>query len=180
MDWVEEVQLRLKRKNQVLFSKQSDYLQELLLLFQGADHRATTLWALDFAAETVEQLEGKYPGETRPREALEAARDWAAGRIKMRIAQRKILSCHAVAKELRRREDIARCHAVGQACAVVHTAGHAVGYPIYDLTAMVCELGIENCAEAVEARKQTYIERALYWNAHWKDEDRDWADFMVR
>ena len=26
--------------------------------------------------------------------------------------------------------DIARRHAVGQACSVVHTAGHALGYPL--------------------------------------------------
>ena len=45
---------------------------------------------------------------------LEAARAWAAGDIKMPLARRKILDCHAVAKELANPEAIALCHAVGQ------------------------------------------------------------------
>ena len=82
MDWKEEVQVRFKRGNQVLFSKTSEYLQDLTLLFQGQDHRVMVLWALSLAEETVEKLERKYPDEKRPREALEAAQAWAAGRSK--------------------------------------------------------------------------------------------------
>ena len=180
MDWIDEAAARLKRKNQVLFAKDSEYLRDLALLFQGRDHRVMALWAFDLAAGSVARLEEKYPGERRPREALEAAREWAAGSVKMRFAQRKILDCHAVAKEITCKEDIAICHAVGQACAVVHTAGHALGYPIYDLTALICQYGIENCAEAVERRKREYIEKLLYWDAHLCDYKGTWADFMRR
>lgn len=180
MDWREEVSARLKRKNQVLFAKDSPYLQDLTLLFQGQVHRVMVLWALDLAAESVAQLEAVYPTESRPREALEAARAWAAGEIKMRPAQRKILDCHAVAKELTDKTDIAACHAVGQACAVVHTAGHAIGYPIYDLTSLVYHHGLEGCGEAVERRKQVYIEKLLYWNAHLTDYHGPWAPFLLK
>ena len=69
------------------------------------------------------------------------------------------MDCHAFAKEIDKKEDIAICHAIGQACAVVHTAGHAIGYPIYDLTAIIYRLGIENCAQTVEKRKQDYMDR---------------------
>ena len=180
MNWTDEVSAKLKRKNQVLFAKDSEYLQDLVLLFQGQDHRVMALWALDLAAESTAQLEEKYPEERRPREALKAAREWVAGNVKMRFAQRKILDCHAVAKEITCKEDIASCHAIGQACAVVHTAGHAIGYPIYDLTALICKYGIENCAEAVEQRKQEYIDKLLYWNAHLCDYQGTWADFMLK
>lgn len=180
MGWMDEAALRLKRKNQVLFAKNSEYLQDLNTLFQGMDHRVLVLWAFDFAAESIAALEKKYPEEQRPREALAAAREWAAGRVKMRLAQRKILDCHAVAKEIDEREDIALCHAIGQACAVVHTAGHAIGYPIYELTAIIYRLGIEHCAEAVEARKKDYIDRLFYWNEHWGDGERAWAPFLTK
>lgn len=63
----------------------------------------------------------------------------------MPIAQRKILDCHGFAKEIDNKEDIATVHAVGQACSVVHTAGHAMGYPIYDLTSFVHRYGIDDC-----------------------------------
>lgn len=180
MHWIDEAAIRLKKKNQVLFTKDSAYLQDLLTLFQNQKHTVAALWAFDFAAESIAMLEEKYPDEQRPREALAAVKDWAAGKAKMRWAQRKILDCHAFAKEIDQKEDIAVCHAIGQACAVVHTAGHAIGYPIYDLTAIVYRLGIAGCAEAVEQRKQDYIDRLFYWNAHCSDYMGEWAPFMTR
>ena len=69
-------------------------------------------------------------------------------------------------------------HAVGQACAVVHTAGHAIGYVVYDLTAILYRLGIENGIEAVEARKQAYIAKCLYWQEHISGYGGEWAEFM--
>ena len=180
MDWTDEVRARLKRGNQVLFGKDSAYLQDLALLLRKQEHRAVVLWALEFAAESVEVLEERYPEERRPRQALEAARAWAAGEVKMRLAQRAILDCHGLAKELDRREDIALCHAVGQACAVVHTAGHGLGYPIYDLTSIVYRLGIDQCAAAVEARKQAYVDRLLHWSAHWTEYPGRWAGFLLK
>lgn len=180
MNWIDEVSVNLKKKNQVLFSKNSDYLQDLNMLFEPQCHRVMALWAFDCAYESITRLEEKYPEEKRPREALAAAKDWASGNIKMRIAQRKILDCHAFAKEIDNPEDIAICHSIGQACAVVHTAGHAIGYPIYDLTAMIHKYGIENCKDAVEQRKQEYIEKILYWNAHFSDYQGTWADFMLK
>lgn len=180
MNWMDEVSARLKRKNQVLFAKDSEFLQDLDQLFREQSHIALALWAFDLAGESVAALEEKYPHERRPREALVATRDWAAGRIKMPLAQRKILDCHALAKELTERADMAACHAVGQACAVVHTAGHALGYPIYDLTRLIYELGPESCREAVEKRKQTYLDKLFYWSAHSTDPGREWAPFMQR
>ncbi len=180
MNWTDEVRARLKRNNQVLFAKDSEYLQELARLLQEQNHRVVTLWALAFAEETVAKLGEKYPEEARPQEALAAAWGWAAGIIKMRQAQRKILDCHAFAKEISRKEDIAMCHAVGQACAVVHTAGHAMGYPMYDLTAIVLAQGIDQAAEAVGRRKQEYIGRLLYWRENESQYQGEWADFMLR
>ncbi len=180
MDWLEEVKEKDRRKNQILFGKDSEYLRDLRMLLEGQSHIVVTLWALDLAEESVEILKAKYPAETRPEEALTAARDWAAGKVKMRFAQRKILDCHAVAKELTDKADMALCHAIGQACAVVHTAGHAMGYPMYDLTALVYRHGLDGCAEFVEARKQEYITRLLDWSANEKDEERTWASFLTK
>lgn len=178
MNWIDEVQTKLKKKNQILFAKDSQYLQDLRLLFQEQSHRVLVLWAFDFADETIKRLREKYPNENRPQEALEAVRDWAAGKMKMRPAQQKILSCHAFAKDINCKEDIAMCHAIGQACAVVHTAGHAIGYPIYDLTSIIYKYGIETCSEAVETRKQEYITRLFYWNEHLNEYQGEWAKFL--
>ena len=179
-DWLEEVQQKYKRKNQVLFSKENPILQELSFLASGEEHRALVLWGLEFAEESVGTLESKYPGETRPRQAVEASWLWASGEIKMRTAQRAILDCHALARAISSLEDIALCHAVGQGCSVVHTPGHTLGFPLYELTAIVRRLGLESCRDAVEHRAKEYVERLLYWHNHWKDYPGKWAAFLCR
>lgn len=178
LDWLEEVAGKLRRRNQILFAKDSPFLQDLAELLRGQSHRVQVLWALSLAEEIVEILEQKYPEELRPREALEAARLWAQGEIKMRPAQRKILDCHAVAKELTSSEDVALCHAAGQGCSVVHTPGHALGLPMYELTALVRRYGLTDCREAVEARKAAYVERLFYWGTHQAEGFDHWAGFI--
>lgn len=179
-DWTTEPAARLKRKNQVLFAKDSPFLYGLDALLQGADHRAAVLWALELAEQSVSALEKAYPEETRPRQALLAARDWSAGYLKMPLAQRMILDCHGFAKELTNKEHIALCHAVGQACAVVHTAGHALGYPMYELSAMIYRMGIPDCWDALEQRRKTYIDRLLFWNTHWQEAKQPWTSFLEK
>lgn len=180
MDWMDEMQQKLRRKNQILFSPDSPFLQELAEALPGCSHRTLVLWALDLAEEDVRLLEAAYPGDSRPRGALAAAWMWASGSVKMRAAQRAILDCHAVAKEISSPEHIALCHAVGQACGVVHTTGHAMGLPIYELTALVRRDGPERCREAVEARRQTYLDRLAYWREHTAQATISWAPFLLR
>ena len=147
--WLAEVRAKAKRHNQILFSKESFLLADLRHLIDQSNRRVLILWALDLAEETALQLAERYPEDLRPREAIDAARAWAAGEVKMPIAKQAILNCHAMAKDLMDPADVARCHAVGQACSVVHTAGHALGYPMYELTAIVLEHGLEACRDAV-------------------------------
>ena len=166
--WLAEVQAKAKRHNQILFSKESFLLADLRHLIEQANRRVPILWALELAEETVLLLAERYPEDLRPREAIAASRAWAAGEIKMPFAKRAILNCHAMAKELIDFADIARCHAVGQACSVVHTAGHALGYPMYELTAIVLEQGLDNCRDAVERRVMYYEKRLRYWTEYEK------------
>lgn len=178
MSWIDEVQASYKRGNQVLFAKDAEFLEELQDLLAHQERKVVTLWALDFADESATQLHVLYPQDARPQEAVDAARAWAAGAITMQPARQKILACHAFAKELNSPEDIAICHAVGQACSVVHTVKHALGYPLYDLTALVRHYGIDECAPHVEARRQDYIDRLLYWCEHTSDYQGTWASFL--
>ena len=176
--WLAEVKAKAKRKNQILFSKDCLLLDELCQLMEQANRQVLVLWALELAEESARVLAEKYPEDFRPKEAVEAATSWAKGQIKMPIAKHAILNCHTMAKELENPADIARCHAVGQACSVVHTVGHALGYPMYDLTAIVLELGLDDCRDAVEHRVRDYEQRLHYWAEHEKSCCQDWASFL--
>lgn len=180
MDWTEEVYQKIKRKNEILFSKDSIFLQDLILLIQQQNHRTLALWAFDLADETIKKLQIRHPGEERPAMALQAARLWAFGKIKMPVAQRKILDCHAAAKEMGSMEDAALCHAIGQACSVVHTRGHAIGFPIYDLTSLIYRYGIEDGKAYAEKRKQEYWDKMMLWHARQDEYNGMWTDFMLK
>ena len=176
--WLADVSAKAKRHNQILFSKESFLLADLRHLIDQSNRRVLILWALELAEETALQLAERYPEDLRPREAIDAARAWAAGEIKMPIAKQAILNCHAMAKVLTDPADIARCHAVGQACSVVHTAGHALGYPMYELTAIVLEHGLEACRDAVERRADYVAQRLHHWAEYEKSCRLDWAGFL--
>ena len=180
MDWTDVVRMRIKRGNQLLFTKEDPYLQDLAWLIPQQTRPVLALWAFDLAEETVQELETKYPGEEAPRSALQASKLWAMGKVKMPVARREILRCHALAKRVTSAEDIALCHAVGQACSVVHTVGHALGYPLYALTAVVRRDGLENGATAVEDQKCNYLKKLAYWSEHIREYSDGWAKFMVR
>ena len=178
--WFAEVKAKAKRKNQILFVKDSLFLTDLCQLIAQANRGALILWALELAEETARELAGKYPEDHRPPEAIAASRAWAAGEIKMPIAKRGILNCHAMTKELTDSADISRCHAVGQACSVVHTVGHAMGYPMYELTAFVLELGLDDCREPIEQRVMYYEQRLRYWVEYEKTCQQNWAGFLKK
>ena len=178
--WLADVKAKAKRKNQILFSKDSLLLTDLCQLIAQANRRVLILWALELAEETARELAGKYPEDPRPLDAIAASRAWASGEIKMPIAKQAILNCHAMAKELADPADIARCHAVGQACSVVHTSGHALGYPMYELTAIVLELGLDNCREPIEQRVMYYKQRIRYWMEYEKNCQQSWAGFLKK
>ena len=178
--WLAEVRVKSKQHNQILFSKDSLLLDNLRHLIGQANRRALILWALKLAEETARELAEKYPEDHRPREAIAASGAWASGEIKMPIAKQAILSCHAMAKELTNPADIARCHAVGQACSVVHTAGHALGYPLYALTAIVLELGLDDCRDFIEQRVMYYTQRLCYWMEYEKTCQQKWAGFLKK
>ena len=178
--WLAEVNAKATRHNQILFAKDSFLLDNLRHLIDQANRRALILWALELAEETALELAEKYPEDPRPREAIAASRAWASGEIKMPIAKQAILSCHAMAKELTAPADIARCHAVGQACSVVHTAGHSLGYPMYELTSIVLELGLEACRDPIEQRVMYYKQRLRYWTEYEKTCQQNWAGFLKK
>lgn len=177
---LDDVSMKLKRKNQILFSRSSPCLQDLLALIGEQKHRTLVMWAFLCVNAPLACLKAKYPQEERPETAVRLCREWAMGRVKMPIAKKALLEAHAVAKELSDPVDIALCHAVGQACATVHVETHAIGLPLYELTAIVRRWGIERCQEAVEEKISRYISCLADCAARIDSEAWEWADFLLR
>lgn len=104
-------------------------------------------------------------------------------RIKTISIPHKFYCIHLVlrtfAKELIDAADIIICHAIERTCSVIHTVGHVLGYPVYDLTAIVLRYGAKHCKNAVALHIREYEDRLLYWEKH-TDPHTKWGDFILK
>lgn len=95
----DDVKAKYRRKNKILFSRESLCLQELIALICKQKHRTIVMWILQWANQTADILNKRYPDEERFNNAIVQSTRWAMGKIKMSIAKKAILDCHKVAKE---------------------------------------------------------------------------------
>lgn len=180
MVYLEDVKEKLKRKNKILFSRDSLCLQNLLIELRKQDRKVIILWALECAENISKELTKKYPNDSRFENAINLSKEWAHGKIKMPLAKKAILQAHAVAKEISNPVDIALCHALGQGCSAVHVETHAIGLPMYELTAIVLENGIENCEEKIEEKINEYIKSLKHCSEKLETENLNWASFLMK
>lgn len=174
-----EIELKYRKGRQLFFSRESGCLQDLIHLIEMQKHRTIVMWAFDCAQAPLALFEAKYPKELRPRKALELSEAWARGKIKMPEARRAILDAHKAAKEIEDKEYVALVHAIGHACATVHTETHALGLVFYELTAIVHRVGLEECDPAVKEKISYYCARLLYWQENIDGSDVTWAKFLL-
>lgn len=135
------------------------------------------MWPLDCAKLPLTQFETKYPSEQRPRTCLELCEAWARGKIKMPMAKQAILGSHAVAKEINDNEYGALCQAIGHAGATVHVETHALGLPIYELTAIVRKA--DDFKEPVSKKIDYYYKQLQYWQENTDKLELEWANFLL-
>jgi len=173
-----DVEMKRKKKNKLLFNRDSLCLQELIRLIERQNHRTLVLWALDCAWISLTQFEAKYPDEHRPRIALELCEEWSKGKIKMPAAKRAILDSHAAAKDLNDEVYSVLAQAIGHAGATVHVETHALGLVIYELTAIVLQSCEKDYKQLVSDKIQYYTQRLHYWQENEAQTERFWADFL--
>ncbi len=96
-------------------------------------------WCIGYAEEHVLPIfEKRCPGDNRPRNALNAAREYLGGKVKFPVVKNIILNeCHAAARELDADPAAqAAARACGQGSAVVHTLSHSIGLYFYAAAAV--------------------------------------------
>jgi hypothetical protein len=121
----------------MIFAKERD--PRLVTLRRGgtlsdANHRLLAVWAADCAEHVLPYFEAVLPGDERPRRAIELARAWVRGEIRMSQARNSAGYANAAAREV---SGAAReaAHAAGQAAAVAHVAAHELGAAAYAIRA---------------------------------------------
>ena len=96
-------------------------------------------WCLGYAEEKVLPIFEKHcSGDSRPRNAVNAAQAYLEGKLKFSVVKNIILNeCHAAARELDDNPIAqAAARAVGQGSAVVHVLTHSLGLFFYAAAAV--------------------------------------------
>ena len=123
------------------------YLQSLMRLIETQSKTTLAHWSIDYAREHILPIyEKAYPGDDRPKNALNAAEDWLAGKVKLPYVKNIILNeCHAAARETEANPTAqAAARTCGQAAATIHAPTHSLGLALYGALAVAYDkIGIE-------------------------------------
>ncbi|MFO7298568.1 MAG: hypothetical protein DIU67_000055 [Actinomycetes bacterium] len=101
-----------------------------------ADRRLLASWAADCAERVLPIFEAAMPGDTRPREAIERARSFAAGDLPVDEAIRLRFVGGRSGTGAPEPAAAAAARSAGQAAAVCHLGAHALGAAAYALRAV--------------------------------------------
>jgi hypothetical protein len=146
------------------------YIQSLVKMIETQSKVTLAIWAVEYADRVILPLWSQYyPNDLRPQNALDAAREWLSGVIKLPRAKTAILECHAAAREADANPVAqAAARAIGQSASAIHSASHCIGLALYGAIAVAYDtLGmntpweqVEQCA-AAECRRMLDALRAV-------------------
>ena len=158
----------MPKVRKMLSDWEAPHIRSLMKLIKTQSKATLAIWAVDYAEQIILPLWSKYyPDDQQPQNALNAARDWLSGAIKLPQAKTAILECHAAAREAGGNPVAqAAARAIGQSVSTIHSARHCIGLVFYGAIAVAYDrLGtdapraqIEQCA----AEECGHMEAALH------------------
>ncbi|MGV9763128.1 putative immunity protein [Micromonospora tulbaghiae] len=118
-------------------------------------HHLLALWAATCAEHVLGLFEAVRPDDPRPREAIEHARAWVRGEVRMMQARAAGGHAMGAARDLRGAARNA-AYAAGQAAVVAHVAAHELGAAAYAIKAVraAAPAGLGEAAGRDECRWQ--------------------------
>jgi hypothetical protein len=137
----------MPKYRKMLSDVNAPYLQSLMRLIETQSKITLANWCIDYAEREMIPIYDKHcPGDNRHLNALNAAREWLRGNIKLPEVKKIILNeCHAAARELDANPTAqAVARTCGQAAACVHTPTHSLGLALYGALAVAYDkLGVD-------------------------------------
>lgn len=129
--------------------------QQIADLAANTDKKTLAVWAADCAERVLHLFEDSFPGDQRPRKAIDACRSWVqTGVFRMADVRRTALDTHDAARgagEFSAARSAAR--AAGHAMATAHVKTHSIAAAIYAATA------IRDSSDPAGADAATFAER---------------------
>ncbi|UWG95893.1 hypothetical protein LPY66_13325 [Dehalobacter sp. DCM] len=128
----------MPKAKKMLSDWKAPYIQSLMKLIETQSKETLAIWAVDYSERVILPLWYKsYPNDLRPHNALNAARAWLSGTIKLTQAKSAILECHAAAREADGNPVAqAAARTIGQCASTIHSARHCIGLAFYGALAV--------------------------------------------
>lgn len=131
----------MPKARKMLSDWKASYIKSLMKLIETQSKVTLANWAVDYSEQVILPLWCKYnPNDPRPQNALDAARRWLSGAIKLPQAKAAILECHAAARGAEGNPVAqAAARAIGQSASTIHSAQHCIGLAFYGALAVAYE-----------------------------------------
>lgn len=143
----------MPKARKMLSDWDAPYVQLLVRIIEKQSKSTLVHWAVDYAEGNLLPLWHKhYPDDRRPQNALDAAREWLSGAIRLPQAKKAILECHAAAREAEANPVAqAAARAIGQSASSIHSPRHCIGLALYGAIAVAYDtLGTQTAWEQLE------------------------------
>jgi hypothetical protein len=123
----------MPRTRKMLTDWNAPYLMPLVKEIETQSKATLAGWAIGYSEQVMLPIWVKHdPSDTRPEDALHAAREWLSGTLKLPEVKPLILACHAAARDATDNPAAqAAARAIGQSASTIHSARHCVGLPLY-------------------------------------------------
>ena len=105
-------------------------------LLDEARHRLLASWAANCAEHVLPLFTARYPGDDRPRQAIETARAWSRGEASIYEARETAFAAHAAARSASDAAAREAARSAGHAVATAHMADHELGAAAYAIKAV--------------------------------------------
>ncbi|MCL2753983.1 MAG: hypothetical protein FWE44_07545 [Defluviitaleaceae bacterium] len=127
-----------KTKRKMLTDWQAPYILPILRLIETQSKNTIVNWCVDYSETRLLPIyEEDFEGDARPKLAIDAARNWLAGKIKLPDAKPIILRCHEAAREADGHPATqAAARAIGQCASTIHAPTHSAGLMFYGALAV--------------------------------------------
>ncbi|MHB8964040.1 MAG: putative immunity protein [Saccharofermentanales bacterium] len=128
----------MPKPRKMLSDWNAPYIQSLMRLIETQSKTTLANWAVDYAEQAILPLWCRYyPEDARPQNAIDAARGWLSGAIKLPQAKPVILECHAAAREAEGTPVAqAAARTISQCASTIHSARHCIGLALYGALAV--------------------------------------------
>lgn len=132
----------MPKARKVLNDWKASYIISLMKLIETQSKKTLANWSLDYSEKVILPLWQKYhPDDSRPQNALYAARKWLSGEIKLPQAKKAILECHAAAREAEGNPVAqAAARTIGQCASTIHSVRHCIGLAFYGALAVAYDM----------------------------------------